>query len=71
MHVYGSACLVKTYKSLYATLISEALLLQSQLAKPGRGGSFSNLQLSTNDHKVDKEKKIQRKKNQGPEHDPK
>lgn len=35
-----SACLVKTYKSLHARMISEALLPQSQLAKTGRGGSF-------------------------------
>lgn len=36
----GSACLIKIYKSLHTRLISEALLLQSQLTKTGRGGSF-------------------------------
>lgn len=58
---------------MHAKLISEEVLLQSQSAKAKRGGTFSSLQFSTNDHNAYKErvKYGSKKQNKYPEHDPK
>lgn len=51
-----NAYLVKTWESLHARMINEGLLLQKQSATTRRGICFSNLKLSTNNHKASKER---------------